>query len=94
MSLEYEAQRGSLAKSVLDNPVYQDAYVKIEAGLTQAWRDSRNQEEREEIHRLIRMLDKVKGSLESVMRSGEVADAKLGRRPSAIERLGRTLSGD
>lgn len=94
MSDESELDRGRMAEDVLNNPVYRDAYHQIEQGLTQAWRESRNHDEREEIHQLLRMLDKVKQSMEGVMRRGEFAKASLVRRQNALQKIGRRLSGD
>ena len=94
MSLEMEAQRGQLAKSVLDNPVYQDAYKKIEEALTRTWRESRDRDEREELHRLLKSLDKVQALVSGVMKSGEIAEAKLRQRASLRQRAGRIVSGD
>lgn len=94
MSDENEIDRGRMAEDVLKNPVYRDAYHQIEQGLTTAWRESRNHDEREEIHQLLRMLDKVKQSMEGVMRRGEFAKASLVRKQSSLSRLGRKLSGD
>lgn len=93
MSLEMEAQRGQLAKSVLDNPVYQDAYKKIEEALTRTWRESRDRDEREELHRLLKSLDKVQALVLGVMKSGEIAEAKLRQRASLRQRVGRIVSG-
>lgn len=94
MSLEMEAQRGQLAKSVLDNPVYQDACTKIEEALTRAWRDSRDRDEREELHRMLRTLEKVQSLIGGVMRSGEIAQGKIRQRATLRQRAGRALSGD
>lgn len=94
MSLETEAQRGQLAKSVLDNPVYQDAYKKIEEALTRTWRDSRDKDEREELHRLLRSMEKVQALISGTMRSGEIAAGKIRQRQSLRQRAGRIVSGD
>ncbi|OGT56291.1 MAG: hypothetical protein A3E01_06995 [Gammaproteobacteria bacterium RIFCSPHIGHO2_12_FULL_63_22] len=82
-----EAQRGQMAQSVLDNAVYADSYALIEGGLTRAWRDSRDPSEREEIHQKLLMLDKVKNLLESVMRTGQLAEDKIRQQKSQAERM-------
>ena len=85
-----EAQRGQLAQSILDNPVYADSYKQIEDSLTRVWRESRDAKEREEVHQLLRMLDKTKNIIESVMRTGKLADAEIKRKQSLAERtIGR-----
>ncbi|MHC9085348.1 hypothetical protein ACYX7E_09950 [Luteimonas sp. RIT-PG2_3] len=93
MSLETELQRGQFAQAVLDNPVYQDAFTKIEEGLTRAWRESRSKDEREELHQLLRMLEKVNGLISGVMRSGEVSKDRLTKRATVVQRIGQRLSG-
>lgn len=93
MSLGTEMQRGQQAQAVLDNPVYQDAYKKLEEALTRTWRESRDKEEREELHRLLRTLDKVQGYMSGLMRSGEIAEGKLRQKQSLRQRAGRIVSG-
>jgi cell fate (sporulation/competence/biofilm development) regulator YlbF (YheA/YmcA/DUF963 family) len=87
MSHEAEARRGELAKQVLDNPVYAEAYASIEAALVRAWRDARDVKDREQAHQMLTMLDKVKSVMEGVMRSGQVAEKELERKRSLTERV-------
>ena len=91
MSDHSEAERGRLAQSVLDNTVYAESYALIEESLTRVWRDSRDAKEREEVHQLLRMLDKTKALIESVMRTGKLAEAEIKRKQSLAERAMGTL---
>lgn len=94
MTLEYDVDRGRKAEEVLNNPVYADAYTRIEQEITRKWRESRDKEEREQLHQLLRMLDKARTVLESTMRSGKVAAKELERRRSLPERVtGRLRRG-
>lgn len=88
MSDEIDAQRGKLAEAVLENEVYRDAYAQIEQGITTKWRESRDAAEREELHRMLRMLEKVKSVTETVMRTGQLAAAEIERKRSLAERIG------
>lgn len=88
MSYEEDMKRGLLAESVLTNEVYTDAYDKIEQGILAQWRASTDKVEREELHKLLKLLDKVKGLTESVMRSGQIAAKELDRKRSLSERVG------
>lgn len=88
-----EAQRGQLAQSILDNPVYADSFTQIEDSLTRVWRESRDVKEREEVHQLLRMLDKTRNILESVMRTGKLADAEIKRKQSLAERVATRIRG-
>jgi hypothetical protein len=92
MSLQNESQRGDMARQVLENEVYAEAYTLLEAEITRAWRESRDQAEREELHRALRSLSKVKTVLESTMKSGQVALDKLRRNAAACSGLGTTSS--
>ena len=94
MTNEQEAQRGQLAEAVLTNPVYSGAYALIEQELTRLWRESRDRDEREQLHQLLRMLVKVQTVMESTMRSGQVAARELQRKRSLPERIGQRFVRD
>jgi len=87
MSLENDAERGRLAEAVLDNPVYRESFDLIEQGLIRAWRDCRDKAEREDLHKLLRMLDKTRNTLESTMRSGKVAAEDLRQKQGIAQRV-------
>ena len=87
-----EAQRGQLAQAVLGTSVYADSYAQIESAMARLWRDSRDPKEREEIHQKLLMLDKVKGLIESVMRTGKLAEAEIKRKQSLAERVLRRVA--
>jgi ribosome-binding ATPase YchF (GTP1/OBG family) len=87
MSLQNEAQRGELAKQVIENEVYAEAYTLLEQEITRAWRDSRDAAEREELHRALRSLVKVQKVLESTMNSGKVAAATLQAEKTRAQRI-------
>lgn len=86
MSHEQEADRGRLAKEVLDNPVYAEAYERIEKELIGKWRESRDKDEREHLHRLLRSLSKVRSIMEGVMNSGKVAEKLLEQEQTRLQR--------
>ncbi|SDQ42257.1 hypothetical protein [Pseudoxanthomonas sp. CF125] len=88
MSDEADALRGKRAQEVLDNEVYADSYASVEAELINKWRDSRNPEDREQLHQFLMMLGKVQNALETVMRTGEVAAAEIARKRSKAEQIG------
>ena len=94
MSDAIEAQRGQLAEQVLKNAVYVDAYGLIESELTRLWRESRDRDEREQLHQRLVMLDKVQTVLESTMRTGQVATAELQRKQAALQKIGSRFQRD
>lgn len=91
MSLQTDVRRGELARDVLDNEVYVEAYALIEQEITRAWRESKDKDEREELHRALRSLSKVKTVLEGTMKSGEIAAEKLRIEQSRLQRIGSAL---
>lgn len=94
MSLEQDEERGRLADEVLKNRVYAESFSLIEQEMTRLWRESRDKDEREQLHQLLRMLDKSRAILESTMRSGRVASDELRKRRSLAERIGTRFRGD
>jgi ribosome-binding ATPase YchF (GTP1/OBG family) len=88
MSLQNEALRGDLARQVIENEVYAEAYGLIEQEITKAWRESKNPAEREELHRALRSLVKVQRVLEATMDSGKVAAEQLKLERSRAQRIG------
>ncbi len=91
MSLEQEAERGRMAEEVLNNPVYVEAYAQIEQGITESWRQSKDAQEREQLHQLLRMVDKARNVVETAMREGRIAKDKLTQRRSVPQRIGDRL---
>lgn len=77
--------RGDQAKLVLNNSVYQEAMIKIEAELISRLRDSdwNSVDEREEVYRRLQTVKYLESYIEKVMSTGVVAKEKL----SAFARL-------
>jgi len=94
VSLEQDVERGRRADEVLNNDVYAESYALIEQELVRLWRESRDKNEREDIHKLLRMLEKARNVLESTMRSGKLAADQLRQKQSLLQRVGTRLSGD
>lgn len=88
MSHEAEVLRGKRAQEVLDNEVYVESFALLESEVIQKWRESRNPEDREQLHQFLLMLGQVQTALESVMRSGVVAADLIGRKKSRAEQVG------
>lgn len=88
MTDQAQAERGRQAQAVLDNPIYAESYGLIETEITRKWRESRDKDEREQLHLLLRMLDKARNVLESTMRAGKLAEAELERKQTLMQRIG------
>lgn len=79
MELEQEVSRGNLAKAVLDNPIYQEAFSQLREQILQEWVDSpiRDQEGREKLWTSLKLLEKTKANLEQVMETGKLARLQI-----------------
>lgn len=91
MTDEADVNRGRLAEDVLANEAYTDSHNQIEQEIYRKWQESRNPDDREQLHRLLMALRLVKSALESTMRSGKLAAAELERKRTAAEKIGRAL---
>lgn len=80
-------ERGALARDVIDNPVYADAWAAIEQEVIRQWRDARSSQDREQLHQFLLMHEKVRKALESVMRTGQLAEAEIARKQSRAEQM-------
>jgi hypothetical protein len=90
VSHETDVQRGKRAQEVLDNEVYAEAWAAIEAEIIAQWRGARNPADREQLHQLLLMHGKARNALESVMRTGLLAEAELSRKLSRAEQMMRS----
>ncbi len=88
MSDELDVQRGRQAQEVIDNPIYIEAFELLEQEIIKQWRDARETQDREQLHQLLLMLGKSKTTIESVMRSGEIAAAEIARKQSRADQIG------
>lgn len=91
MSDEQDVERGRLAQSVLDNPVYIESYATVEQEIIRAWRDARDKDVREQLHQMLLMLGKARTAVESVMRSGKLAQDAIIQRQNLAQRVGARL---
>ena len=74
MTPEQEQKRSELAKSILDNPVFQDAIKQIKQELYGEFLNSpaRDSEGREKIYLMGKMLDLLLVNIKSVMETGKL----------------------
>lgn len=88
MSDEQDVQRGKDALSVLQNQAYIGAYSTLDAALVKAWRESRDQQDREDLHRMLGLLTRVQAAMESAMRNGQITEKEILRKRNFAERMG------
>lgn len=88
MSAEQEVQRGKDALAVLQNPAYIEAYSTLDAALVKAWRDSRDPQDREDLHRMLGLLSRLQGVMEGAVRNGQITEKEILRKRNFAERMG------
>ena len=88
MTPEQAIYRANRAKEVIENEVYIEAFTAIDQELTEQWKSSpaRDQEGREKLWLMQRLLAKLKVSLDSTMDSGKLAVAELTHKQTLAER--------
>lgn len=76
---EYEVKRGDLAKQVLNNEVYRDAFLIMKADLLSKFEQSKLSQdaERREIWASLTMLNNLEIQLKDVMQTGQLAKKSL-----------------
>ena len=77
-----ELVRGDQASAVLNNPIYQEAFVMIRASLMEQFQKTKFKEndERNEIWRKMQTVEWVERHFKQVMSSGSVAQATIAQR--------------
>lgn len=92
MSHQRDIERGSQAAQVIESEIYAEAYAAIEQEIHKQWAESRNPQEREELHRFLLAHQKTKKWLEAVMRNGQAAAKMLEQEQSRADRMTGYLS--
>jgi hypothetical protein len=74
-----ERERGSKARQIVDNPLWAEAWTTLDAKLTDAWKASQTgmSERRELIYLQLRAAAEVRGHIETVLETGQLAEMQL-----------------
>ena len=74
-----ERERASKAKQIIDNPLWDEAWIALESKLTEAWKSSQTgmAERRELIYMQLRAAAEVRGHIETVLETGQLAEMQL-----------------
>lgn len=83
-----ELIRGNQAAEVLNNPIYQEAFVAIRAQLMGEFQSTkfRQSKQRDEVWRQMQTVEKMQKHLEKVMRSGRISEATIAERGKKLVR--------
>lgn len=91
MSHTDDLERGRLAREVLDNPVYQDAWTQIRGEIVERWQEEKDESRREWLWNLMQSSKRLEAVFREAMNTGKLAEADLRRRETLAERAGNTL---
>jgi hypothetical protein len=85
-TLEQRVQEGDLARQVLDNEVFARAFDTIEQEHIEAWKNSpaRDREGRESLWTTVKLLHKLRGTLEAAMTDGQLARIEMERQAEML----------
>lgn len=77
--LTRELDRGNKAKEILENELFQEAWLTVETALIQKWRECpiRDKEGQHELKLMLKLLDDVKANVVHVLESGKLAESRL-----------------
>lgn len=78
-TLEQRMRQGEQARQVLENPAFAKAFDDIEKEHVEAWKNSpaRDPDGRETLWMTVKLLHKLRSTLESAMTDGKLANVEL-----------------
>ena len=79
MDVQLDLERAEQAQSILEHPLFSEAFEELEHAYIEAWRSSRSGavEEHERLHTALNFLGAIRVHLESVIAGGALARADL-----------------
>ena len=79
MDMQQDIDRAEQARSIIDHPLFAEAFDELEMAYIEAWRSSsqNEQDNRERLYVALNLLGAVKLHLESVIAGGALARADL-----------------
>lgn len=72
-----KTERGHAAQTILDSQIFRDVFAGLERTYMQQWRAARTVEAREDCHRHVVLLEKLKADLVSIATTGELERRRL-----------------
>lgn len=70
-------QRGIAAQSLLDNELLKECFATLGDTYTQAWFDGKTAEAREDCHRYVQLIAKLKQDIQSIATTGAFEQKRL-----------------
>lgn len=75
--LHSSVDRGKKAEALLANPIFKDAFEKVDAECVRLWREAKDTEAREGFWLRLQALQHVRTAVEAVVKDGDVSSRKL-----------------
>lgn len=89
IKLGQQQSKGAQAEALLNSPLFQEVFAKLEAGYLKAWRDetrTKDGDAREKIWIAVHVLSKVKDHLRQLISDGKVASRDMAMLSAEYER--------
>lgn len=91
MTEQEELERGRLAREVLENPVFQDAWKQQRTEIVAKWEAEKDERARDWLWTLLQASKRLEASLRETMNSGQLRAKQIELTQTRFERAGRTL---
>lgn len=75
--LEKDRHRGTLAKQILENEIFKEAFTEMEKAIFNEWKHSTDEEQRDALWMMIQLLPRFEATLTASINHGAVASEKL-----------------
>ena len=81
MTPDEELRRGELARQVIENEIYAEAWQSVRDGIISAWESApiRDKEGQNELKLMLKLLTDVRRNIETVMNTGKMAAVQIER---------------
>lgn len=81
MTPQEELRRGELARQVIENEIYTEAWKSVREGIISAWESApiRDKEGQNELKLMLKLLNDVRRNVETAMNTGKMAKIQIER---------------
>ena len=86
-TLEQRTYDGEKARQILENDVFVSVFADIETEITEKWKSSALEADRESLHKYLKTLQLVKTRITQTLETGKLARLELEHKRSLRERL-------
>lgn len=92
MTADEELRRGDMARQIIENPIYSEAWQSVRDAIISAWESApiRDKEGQNELKLMLKLLTDVRRNVETVMQTGKMARIQIERESmfkKAVDRM-------